>query len=176
MIHSQESRIDKVNNLSPESKALLGELERMSTKAAELITRLYTCLRNDGFEPHEARHMIEQRIEVSQRTLRRALPSEAKSQAKIRPQFADRMTAKPSNARLVLEDEEPKIPAPEYQVIIEHKPEPIAVEEQILPKEFRVENQLLKSVGCTRKVAWAISNGEDLVLVPNRYGVLNFKV
>lgn len=126
MTYPDDSTNIKVKNLSEESRGLLGELERMSTKAAELISRLYASLRKDGFTPVDARKMIEDRIEVSQRTLRRALPDEAKSQNKVRPQqFADILSAnhelRSSDATLVL-DKEPDIPQ-EKPHIIEYNPE-----------------------------------------------------
>lgn len=143
-----DSNIDKLNNLSDASKNLLQELQEMSIKASNLISRLYVSLRNDGLTPMEARKIIEERIDVSQRTLRRALPEEAKQVHKksdkmsdfkgnqndylsTNAKFADKMSA--SNAKLIL-DKKPDIPAPEQPIIAEFpSAEEIAAEIAITP-------------------------------------------
>jgi hypothetical protein len=157
MVSNQEDRIQtSIKNLSNESKALLGELERMSAKAADLISHLYASLRKDGLDPQDARRLIEQKIAVSDRTLRRALPEEAKTMIyanKPKPKkAADRMSA--SNARLVLDDEEPKIPPPE-QHIIEPEPEQ-EQEKELVHRTIRITMSARKLLALSKHMATTV--------------------
>jgi hypothetical protein len=109
----KDGSITNVNNLSDESKGLLNQLGRLHIKAIDLIKQTYESLRSDGLTPEQARSTIQEHIEVSDRTIRRALPTEAKNINMLRTPVH-----KPSNATLVL-DKEPDIPSPK-PIIIEH--------------------------------------------------------
>lgn len=69
----------EIKNLSEQSKSLLSELEAIPMKYINLATALYDSLtHNDGLEPKDARKLIQERVQISYRTLMRALPQEAK--------------------------------------------------------------------------------------------------
>ena len=76
------SRGDK--RLSQHSKSLLDQLGKIASKASSIVPELYASLRDDGFEPFEARVMIEQRVDISQRQLLKLIPHEAKQTIMIR--------------------------------------------------------------------------------------------
>lgn len=81
MVNNQEDHIQTtIKNLSQESQDLLNELQSIATKAADIIPRLYASLRKDGLTKKDARNMIQSRMDVSDRTIRRTLPEEAKQE------------------------------------------------------------------------------------------------
>ena len=101
---TNDNTIGISKKLSLESKHLLDELGMISTKAADLIPRLYESLKHDGLSPSEIRGFIESRISIGERRLRQLLPPEAKRDYIIRKKL-------------------PNIPPPP-QVIHEIEPEP----------------------------------------------------
>ena len=98
----------EVKNLSDESKTLLEELKRIPIKQIDLARKLYESLCKDGFTPMDARKTIENEVELSYRTLMRALPQEAK-------QKQDHSRKRLPSVNLFVK--KPKIPPPEQPII-----------------------------------------------------------
>ena len=98
--------------LSPESKQLLDELGMISTKAADLIPRLYESLKQDGLKPSEIREFIESKINIGERRLRQLLPPEAKRDYTIRKKLPNSNVQKAHNQTRLVVPEEPTIPPP----------------------------------------------------------------
>jgi hypothetical protein len=102
--------------LSDESKRLLDKLGGLAETATRLIPETYVHLREDGFTVLEARELIQERIQVSERHLRRLLPEEAKDVKQVRTSsrriLADKWPRLASDTPPVIE-----IPAPTELVI-----------------------------------------------------------
>ena len=107
---TETNNLDVSKKLSLESKQLLDELGTISTKAADLIPRIYESLKHDGLNPSEIRGFIESRISIGDRRLRQLLPAEAKRDYIIRKKLPNVQKVH-NQARLVVE-QEPIIPAP----------------------------------------------------------------
>lgn len=185
-----DSEQTKIKNLSDESQYLLDELDKRlheieisSKSASELIPRLYESLKKDGLSPQQARKLIEEKVDVSQRTLRRALPAEAK-----RPYNSDMMSEskklpngnlakpKPSNAMLIVE-KEPDIPAMPHTII-----EPIELPPPQRPdfeelRDIKLSWKLWDSHSFRKIMLFAKQCGEEYAnLKVNRQGIIYLPV
>ena len=134
--------------LSPESQHLLDELGMISTKAADLIPRIYESLKHDGLEPSEIRGFIESKINIGERRLRQLLPPEAKRDYTIRKKLPNVQKVH-NQARLVV-DEEPTIP-PRPQAVVEIQPEALAeakrfVDNTIPERPIAVPQKIVKII------------------------------
>ena len=74
--------------LSKETKSLVSKIQALATKAGHLLPQLYENLIKDGLDPFEARDYMKEIVDVSDRTIRRALPMEAKRSQMVREHHA----------------------------------------------------------------------------------------
>jgi hypothetical protein len=136
---SEENTKIQLKNLSDESQRLLDDLDKMVIKASDLIPRVYASLKKDGLNPQQARLLIEERIEISQRRLEELIPPEAKNQRMIR-KVSGKLSR--SSRQLTSDIEEdvkkPNIPAARYNPVeaqLESKTEPTKSIENIFEKD-----------------------------------------
>ena len=136
-----------------------------------MIPVLFEKGRTEGKSIRQIREDIEE-LGISYQTMMRYAPAWSKITQKHgeRTKRVIKMITQP-NSRLILEDEEPNIPAPQYEVI-EHRPQVavgVTAEQKTELKEYRLQLQFIKSAAWSKAVGWAAANGDDyLVFVLNK--------
>ena len=152
---------------------LIRELRGTLLKASHIIPLLFEKGRQAGFDDNEIRAKIRNELNVPYRTMVRYLPLNAKHKYE---RYQEKKSAKWQNARLVIEEEEPKIPPPK-EVIIEPEPKQIIIEQKL--QEFKLPMKLVddfmnKAIYIVRAKTWPKTNGVDyLTFKANSEGVLS---
>jgi hypothetical protein len=114
----------------------------MMTRAADLVPRVYHSLLNDGMPPKEARRVIQSKIDLSDRTIRRALPQEAKREYKL-----DKMSKLPNNQAKLADVTPVNIPPPEQTII---EPEQ---EKELVHRTIRITMSARKLLALSKHMA-----------------------
>lgn len=112
--------------LSSESKQLLDELATITTKATDLVPRLYNSLEKDGLGNSEIFGIIKEKIDISRARLYDLIPPEKKRPYKL---AASKNVQKLDNQARLVVPEEPTIPPPPRVVreveIVREPPKPV---------------------------------------------------
>ena len=130
--NSEENSISEYKNLDIELEKEISKVNNSMRTLAEGILSVYNMARQKGFEPLEARKIVEDRIiNVTPQYLRRLLPEEAK-QTQMRRQ----PIAKHVSQKLVYNEPE-NITIPQRKEVIQEI-EPIPEQEQPINKSYKL--------------------------------------
>ena len=126
---TKTNNLDVNKKLSPQSKQLLDELGTITTKAADLVPRLYKSLENDGLGNSEIFQMIKEKIDISRARLYELIPPESKRPYKKVHKLDNSNVQQLHNQRRLVVPEEPTIPPPSEVVreaeIVREPPKPV---------------------------------------------------
>jgi len=93
---SEDSKVSRDLKPSRELLETIATAKEYAINAIGLVKKAYDLAIRDGFKPQEARVFLMAELPfISERTIRKALPDEAKDQSKVRTDFAATLPQKP---------------------------------------------------------------------------------
>ena len=139
---SELIRKKRNKKISEQSKSLLAELGRELENASKLIPDVYQSLKEDGFNPHECRAIIEESVTVSYRRLMELLPPEAKmmKMARIKPKQSAQIAAEPQQSYIDIQQQpQPQIQTGKLKIHVDGSKFNTLIKRQTFYKDWYLE-------------------------------------